>query len=732
MIFSFEDAVAQPNIDPLQWNHQRQTSAQHLDVIASLPMHSTMTISSPSPYHHSSQFHHANLSPTSINNGSNMTPDIALLAPPSQYSQSSYDPIARQFQEQPWSVNNPRTSHPGGSRSPSTQPQMQYKMYRESGINAGCPDSAYYSQSQPAHSVLSNEPDCYNVELSPSVTFQIERMNVKSPATEAPPMARAHSALRSQGSSRSGKSGKLSKKIPCPNPECTTVSNCESEYKKHQLRHSKPFKCEEPNCKRHGEGFTTCNDLERHKKSVHCIGLGAGSFQCASEKCRNPYKIWPRLDNFKQHIERMHKEEDQIDLIKKSEYHPKEPQDRFESTTVASADTSFDVAGMERSLSANPVIDIAPAMDIAIVEHDHAQWSSWDRNAHNLAHQVSPNPAQHSGPLSRQGSIGTCRGQKQLPDQRKLGQGKAQPSLAVPERPSTKARSSATGQQNQQPSEFPELSNAPQTKAEQQRLALSKLSQAMFPSPSPVDLEALLVRMLHQAKDSASWENKAGKGQEESTRSDNDRGEFTKSDALHAVQAISNLIKQSRGTSSTKVQRRMAQGFVSDAKVCPFLKCGFAVARNCDLRKHMKRHERPYGCTYPKCYKRFGAKSDYKRHENSQHPQLEAWRCSQVDGIDQHKELSAEEIQGHLVKDRMAKNGQERFWCGFCNAMIELQQKRNAAWNERFDHIVDHFDKEKRSIHDWICVEENKTKKELRESKTLKTWHSIHCKTYCK
>jgi cytochrome c556 len=83
------------------------------------------------------------------------------------------------------------------------------------------------------------------------------------------------------------------------------------------LRHNKPFKCDIPNCRRGGRGFTTVNDLQRHKKSVHRINATENSFQCASETCRSKEKIWPRLDNFKQHIHRMHKDEDEGDLIRR-------------------------------------------------------------------------------------------------------------------------------------------------------------------------------------------------------------------------------------------------------------------------------------------------------------------------------------------------------------------------------------------------------------------------------
>lgn len=85
------------------------------------------------------------------------------------------------------------------------------------------------------------------------------------------------------------------------------------------LKHDRPHVCDQHGCRRaaQGKGFTTINDLQRHKKSVHRIGVERDSYQCASDHCRNRGKIWPRLDNFKQHINRMHKDEDEHELIRK-------------------------------------------------------------------------------------------------------------------------------------------------------------------------------------------------------------------------------------------------------------------------------------------------------------------------------------------------------------------------------------------------------------------------------
>jgi len=113
------------------------------------------------------------------------------------------------------------------------------------------------------------------------------------------------------------------------------------------LKHDKPHMCDILPCKRAalGKGFTTINDLDRHKKSVHRIGVNKDSYQCASENCRNKQKLWPRLDNFKQHISRMHKGEDEADLINRYV-----PPDGDAINVVQSVDHSADRLTMGRIL----------------------------------------------------------------------------------------------------------------------------------------------------------------------------------------------------------------------------------------------------------------------------------------------------------------------------------------------------------------------------------------------
>ena len=147
----------------------------------------------------------------------------------------------------------------------------------------------------------------------------------------------------------------------------------------------------------------------------------------------------------------------------------------------------------------------------------------------------------------------------------------------------------------------------------------------------------------------------------------------------------------------------------------------------------MKRHERPYGCTFLTCNKTFGSKNDWKRHENSQHFHLETWRCAEQkpeggacakvcyrrlsfqEHLKKEHDISNDDnIKAKLEACRIGRNGQERFWCGFCNKLVELRRKGSEAWTERFDHIDDHFmgrhNFSKQSIQDWIPVDSDKPK----------------------
>ena len=69
------------------------------------------------------------------------------------------------------------------------------------------------------------------------------------------------------------------------------------------------------------KSFSTRQNTERHMKSVHKITPKHGtdrSFRCAALNCLKKDKSWSRLDNFRAHCNRMHKNEDLDELIRKS------------------------------------------------------------------------------------------------------------------------------------------------------------------------------------------------------------------------------------------------------------------------------------------------------------------------------------------------------------------------------------------------------------------------------
>lgn len=172
------------------------------------------------------------------------------------------------------------------------------------------------------------------------------------------------------------------------------------------------------------------------------------------------------------------------------------------------------------------------------------------------------------------------------------------------------------------------------------------------------------------------------------------------------------------------------------AHACPLAGCTRTANRRCDLKKHIKRHLRPFGCTFSKCYEKFGSKYDWKRHERTVHHQQECWKCAQctstarkdgqrasASGLLFYTEMQFEDhlrdvhavkpdkIREHLAKQRIGRDSLTRFWCGFCEKIVPLQKKGIHGSNERCDHIGDHF-KRGQKIKDWIDLDTNVAKGE--------------------
>lgn len=96
---------------------------------------------------------------------------------------------------------------------------------------------------------------------------------------------------------------------------------------------------------------------------------------------------------------------------------------------------------------------------------------------------------------------------------------------------------------------------------------------------------------------------------------------------------------------------------------------------NTDDRKHVARHERPFGCTYETCTKKFGSKNDWKRHEHTQH----------------------------------FHNSFPSFWCGFCQQHIPVDRMDTKPWEARSDHVSIHYRKGMR-VDSWVLADGHGTK----------------------
>ncbi|KAH7086951.1 hypothetical protein FB567DRAFT_526611 [Paraphoma chrysanthemicola] len=735
--FPFDAGLSRPSINgSQQWVPPVQRSGPR-SVQHNLPSPSVSTRSAataPARWPDHSNLLQPNLATASGKSDPNFLGLEYSLSSPSHAGNSNYDALGRSCHEAPWDPYHLRTSD---DESSMNQHNASFKNYRNgpgSISSAVAPsDSGFWTQS-----VVSHDPSRLDQSyVSSNLTQHVDKLKVRSVASEVPRMARVSPDQRSQISQLSSRSGNQGQSLKCD--ACGEESRCKSDYKKHKLKHEKPFKCHEPNCKRTGLGFATVNDLDRHKKSVHHIGILKKSYQCASESCRSKEKIWPRLDNFKQHIERMHKGEDAEDLIKRSMFTPKHPGTSPSSVSIAPMETM--IVGMEKTFSNQ--VNYAPPPSLGLnTDQNLSQWPASLNPADlplNLYNMQSPLVGQRpkSSEMGRSVSNSSLRFQTSF-------DGSMQAKLHSESKDHVK-RTQRVQKCGTEPhtASHPKISSAPQTKAQQQKEALSKLSQAVSDKMSesstskPVNLEELILGILQRStgveedeEDHIDSDLASTNGRRQPER----KVTLTKKEAMNATQAISNLIKQSPSSAFSQ-PRRPLQGFTANSQTCPF--CGYSVGRACDLKKHMRRHEKPYGCTYPKCTKRFGAKSDWKRHENSQHFQLEAFRCRLLSTVSnktcgehffrvsafkehlktQHRIDDPDTQETEARARRIGKNCQQQFWCGFCNDIIVLNEKRNAAWDERFDHIAKHFETDKKNIEDWVCVEENKTKKDIEKER---------------
>ncbi|KAJ6071323.1 hypothetical protein N7499_009337 [Penicillium canescens] len=510
-------------------------------------------------------------------------------------------------------------------------------------------DSGYGSTSCAAQSVVAST---YGVDSSSP------QMGVKENAAGSAPSF-AHSRYASgSGSSFTSELARSPSQMfdgvfKCDHPACEWSGKCPSDKRKHEARHRKLFKCDEPNCPRK-EGFGTINDLARHKKCVHNKEPERGPkmmYMCFGSSCPRPNKRWPRLDNFKQHLNRMHHEEDGDALLKKS-------MDWYDKVNSRQAGQSFD----ERSSRDESVSE--EQEDVLSVQSTTELESIFQEKTGLFTFGAAiPKPTQY---------------------------GK---SIAGFE-PSQLSTFSPWG--------LPSTSQDPS-------MERGKAKPDGFVTDAADNLINAMTKMINNRGRKSNQNIDEGIDLE----SDNSQLSHPQRQMLQKVFSVALERLSDDNDSTTQDPNSDKRGwFQCDA-------CPKRTRLRCEMKKHQKRHERPYGCTFPHCAKSFGSKADWKRHETSQHLHVPSWICTAHDA---HKGAPCERVFGRIEtytqhvrvhgineyevaasasKNRLDLTDGSQFWCGFCDRRIPLRSDGAAALDERFNHIDrDHFKKGERG-QDW-------------------------------
>lgn len=498
---------------------------------------------------------------------------------------------------------------------------------------------------------------------------------------------------------------------------CKKELRTRSEQKKHQQRHKKPFRCDFRDCPRQKEGFSTTNDLDRHKRSKHPESETLGNrYVCRIGACKSKDKIWPRADNFRAHLKRMHKQDRVSDEalthhLYKPSTQPDEPRDAPQEELIS------DFSEYPSSASGTTTT-----------------WTGFSEAPHGIEPLNRPQTQEYPSSLRSRQELADLR-IHHMPLAQGLYHETAEPGLAS----HSPIASSSPADQSRSPQE----SGAPETSLASHREHTAQIPRDYYVQTPVVSIEAPkppLSDESNESNESTSRHSTTDGSPDYPVKADDGTlGSVEPEPVLVDSAECSGLDISSLNFKDTHVMKKLVDalqtngllkqfgfkkenqgtaepiGITTDAVMdknqthpFPCAHCNKSFPRNCELRKHEQRHKRPYGCTTPNCNKRFGSKNDWKRHENTQHSMLEIWKCEEG-GLDQvekaYRIYDQNKLEDKLEGRRVGQNCEVRFWCGFCQDIIEIKKMVLEARTERFDHIDDHIcgrnGKQKRAISEW-------------------------------
>ncbi|KAF5019262.1 hypothetical protein F66182_8737 [Fusarium sp. NRRL 66182] len=618
--------------------------------------------------------------------------------------------------DEPWNPLFSGASSDGQTRTQflgsvgSANFQTSYQDYRSEPILSECDtnpeDSAYGSRL--THSI--GNPSAYGEELGPDV----QSLEPHNPETQL--VNRNLENLQLQCQTAPGDPRLYQDQWTRPRPpasvatapvggerrwscnECHKRCRTRSELRKHELKHTLPWLCDVHGCPR-TKGFTSKNDLDRHKRTVHGDRTVAGrNFVCNIGNCAKKNKVWPRADNFRSHLYRIHSKtynanDDLSEYIHRSP--PSQDLEGVGGTALAYLQAQELSPGL-----------VHPSAIFPLHEH-YANRQASQPQAHN-----SNVPR---GPVS----ISFDRDPSSLATVREGDENFLQPDILSGtghSLPSHRWHSSVASEQDAPGDEI--ITTETESRDDVQSRPMDGIQQNETPDTdiSNVSGEGVTSRQPDTRMadiDEAQHTPRAMQSQEISASSSsaiNPESTFKLLDKIPKELIASYLKNHSaeRRDDTPKPDTASSKSQDHHTHKCP--DCEKKFPRLCELKKHQKRHSKPYGCTFAGCTKKFGSKNDWKRHESIQHYQLETWvcDCTKPGSVESCGKVCCrrESFRNHLTKEhsisdlakledkvdgcRKGRHCDTHFWCGFCLTTIEIRETDN-TWAKRCDHIDNHF-----------------------------------------
>ena len=231
--------------------------------------------------------------------------------------------------EDPWNplqLNQPNEAPhvpgPMSSRNTVDKTDLMGTLTRDNPSISGAPslDSGYATQSMPDQSVYGAGYGDLGQERQSLIDDEHVTQALSEHASQGYSRVRSRDMQSSMQDtvSESSRTSHQRNLGPFNNENIDDVTRDNMPQKK--AKKAKRYVCDAKDCPRKNEGFTSKNDLARHKKTVHKVvdpDSRDKNFRCVGDNCPKKDKIWPRLDNFRQHVNRLHKEENAEDLVKR-------------------------------------------------------------------------------------------------------------------------------------------------------------------------------------------------------------------------------------------------------------------------------------------------------------------------------------------------------------------------------------------------------------------------------